>query len=188
MKETQYPGYYITEDGRAYRKPTKRDSSKKIDENGLIYLKPSLRGNPRDKKYQYECINISLYDENGKFVKQIKKSIHQLVAETFIPNPNNYSEIDHIDRNKKNNHINNLQWCNRLNNMRWSSEENAKYFKLTDIITNKIYEGENLQKFIRENWEWISKRTKISNSRKFTVHLIRKYKKQAIVNGFILKR
>lgn len=38
--------------------------------------------------------------------------IHRLVAETFIPNPNNYACVNHIDENKSNNNVSNLEWCN----------------------------------------------------------------------------
>lgn len=45
-------------------------------------------------------------------------SIHRLVAEAFLENPNNYREIDHIDRDKTNNCVDNLRWCTRWENMR----------------------------------------------------------------------
>lgn len=38
-------------------------------------------------------------------------TVHRLVATAFIPNPNNYPCINHIDENKSNNNISNLEWC-----------------------------------------------------------------------------
>ena len=46
----------------------------------------------------------------------LKKYMHKLIADAFIPNPNNYNEIDHIDTNGLNNSIDNLRWCSHKDN------------------------------------------------------------------------
>lgn len=40
-----------------------------------------------------------------------RKDVHRMVAEAFIPNPNNYPQVDHINDNPKDNRVCNLQWC-----------------------------------------------------------------------------
>ena len=59
---------------------------------------------------------MSAHLRNGKDHK-----IHRLVAKTFIPNPNNLPEVNHIDGNPKNNNVNNLEWCDRKTNLELSS-------------------------------------------------------------------
>lgn len=55
---------------------------------------------------------VSLYKNNIQEVR----FIHRLVAETFIPNPENKPEVNHIDGDKQNNKIDNLEWCTRTEN------------------------------------------------------------------------
>ena len=57
-------------------------------------------------------VDVSLYKDG----KRIHKKPHRLVAEAFIPNPNNLPEVDHIDTNKDNNRIDNLRWCTHSEN------------------------------------------------------------------------
>lgn len=47
-----------------------------------------------------------------------KHYIHRLVAQAFIPNPNNLPEVNHINEDKLDNAVENLEWLSRLDNMR----------------------------------------------------------------------
>lgn len=46
--------------------------------------------------------------------------VHRLVAQAFLPNPDNLPEVNHIDENKTNNCIENLEWCDSTYNMRYT--------------------------------------------------------------------
>jgi len=65
---------------------------------------------PKTDKYGYLCIVLC---RDGKH-KHI--TVHRVIAKTFIPNFNNYSEINHINCDKQDNRIENLEWCTTQQN------------------------------------------------------------------------
>ena len=55
---------------------------------------------------------VALYREG----REHKKLVHRLIAENFIPNPNNKPQVDHINRIRTDNRISNLRWVNNKEN------------------------------------------------------------------------
>jgi len=101
--QTEINGTYIlSSDGKIYSKLSNK------------YLKPYLN----TKKYA--CVTMFKKDER----------IHRLVAEHFIPNPNNLPQVNHIDGNKLNNDISNLEWVsNRDNVLHYHNSNSSNIYK-----------------------------------------------------------
>lgn len=82
-------------------------------------LKPdSLRG--------YERVVLSKNGETKRF------QVHRLVAMTFIDNPKNKPQVNHIDGDKNNNNVSNLEWC--------TAQENEKHS--FEVLGKKVLRGE----------------------------------------------
>lgn len=71
------------------------------------------KGILRPVKNSNGYLYVSLYNDKGC----TRKQIHRLVAETFIPNPDNKPNVDHIDRDPFNNRVDNLRWCTQSENL-----------------------------------------------------------------------
>lgn len=54
------------------------------------------------------------------------KLVHRLVAEAFVPNPNSYPIINHIDENPANNEANNLEWCTYKYNAKYGEAQERR--------------------------------------------------------------
>jgi len=109
MKYKQIPEYesryHVYDDGRIRSTPTDGKKARwlKLENAGtkLIYRRASLSMNGVVKRFQ----------------------VHRLVAEAFIPNPENKPFVNHIDNNTLNNNVLNLEWCTHSENMKHAHKQ-----------------------------------------------------------------
>lgn len=83
----------------------------KISNQGAVKNKHDHILKPEYSNKGYACVHLRKENKTKKY------RVHRLVAETFIDNPDNLPEVNHIDENKVNNCVDNLEWCNRIQNM-----------------------------------------------------------------------
>lgn len=94
--------YIVSDDGKVY---STKDS-------GNSYYHKEIK--QRENIDGYMVITV------GKTKHRRTYSVHRLVAEAFIPNPNNLPEVNHIDCNRKNNNVSNLEWCTHQYNVQYA--------------------------------------------------------------------
>lgn len=74
----------------------------KINENGFVFNKYGKELSPCDNGKGYLIVGLTVEG------KRKTKAIHRLLAEAFIPNPDNLPEVNHKDANRRNNSLDNL--------------------------------------------------------------------------------
>jgi len=118
MEVNGFENYLIYKDGRVFSKKRKK----------------FLKSHPNN--YGYIRIILCKDGKPNNFL------IHRLIAEHYIANPNNYLEVDHIDRDRKNNSIDNLRWVTKTMN-----SQNTGLFKTNKLGISNIYQTEKGYRF-----------------------------------------
>jgi hypothetical protein len=77
---------------------------------------------PADNGAGYLTYAVAQRVRNGKSVT-VREYIHRIVAGAFLPNPNNYPQVNHIDCNKSNNCVDNLEWISGSSNIKHAHKE-----------------------------------------------------------------
>lgn len=137
-----------------------------------IYLINRQAKMKRDKILKQHIVCGYLKIRLSKDNKMKNYLVHRLVAETFIPNPENKSQVNHKDGNKLNNNVDNLEWTTRSENVnhawlnglhektRETVRENMK--KATNTLKKKIDQYDLENNYIR-SWNSISDASRMYN-------------------------
>lgn len=86
----------------------------KVSKCGIVLGKRGVAMSPSDNGRGYLIVTLLVNK------KAMTKAVHRLVAEAWIPNPNNLSDVSHIDCCKTNNHVTNLEWMSHGQNIGYS--------------------------------------------------------------------
>ena len=133
-----YEGLYaVTSCGKVWSYKSKRFLTP--EDNGHGYLRVKLCKDGKEKKYM----------------------IHRLVAEAYIPNPNNLPQVDHIDENKTHNYINNLQWITNRDNCRKSHNKPILQYTIEGEFVREWSSATDVGREAQSNiWYCLNGRTK----------------------------
>lgn len=117
---------------------------------GKNYRSPRLLSPQVDPRKGYVRVRVQVGKYNQRY-----KAVHRLVAETFLPNPNNLPEVHHKDNNPGNNNLSNLEWVSHKKNCEYSRDNigrnKACKWRLLEIATGKKFTVTNLSKWCEEN-------------------------------------
>lgn len=103
-----------------------------VNENGEVRKKTTGQLIKGDKNSEGYC-RVRLEKKNHKPEKQ-RFFRHRLVADHFLPNPNNLKEVNHKDCNIENNHVNNLEWVDKKANELHSRMYGSKEYKPFKVV------------------------------------------------------
>ena len=121
-----YEGLYkVSNFGNVMSLKHKKPKLLKPYNNGKGYLLVDLRNNNKPRK---------------------TISVHRIVAQAFLPNPNNLPQVNHKDENKKNNRVSNLEFCDAKFNINYGTciERIAK------ALSKSVFQFDKNGKFISE--------------------------------------
>lgn len=107
-----FDGYFISKDGKVFSnlgKGNRRLTNKTVD---LYEIKPRSLPNGY----------LRVYMRNTSTNKRVDKYIHRLVAEAFVPNPENKKFVNHRDCNRTNNVWYNLEWVTSRENIQQTTD------------------------------------------------------------------
>lgn len=87
---------------------------------------------------RYGYLHVNLYKNN----KRKDFLVHRLVAEAFIPNPDNLPVVNHKDENPSNNFSTNLEWCTYEYNINYGTSQQRKSHKLSKPVCQYTLDNE----------------------------------------------
>ena len=136
-----------------------------ISETGVLRnAKTKKIVNGSTEKNGYQRVRI----ENKELGRVVRTTIHRLVAEAFIPNPEGKPQVNHIDMNKQNNNVSNLEWVTCSENMKHAYMNGVGVYELSECRNRhkkRVSNGSDIFDSISEAGCWLFSKGKCKNKK-----------------------
>ena len=109
-----------------------------VSNYGRVRSKKKILSPNRNCRFNY--LSVCLY----RHYKYKRIVIHRLVAQAFIPNPNNYPQVNHKDFNRQNNNVDNLEWCTCYYNLNYGNTKQRMIAKKSHAVIARNKDGGTL--------------------------------------------
>lgn len=110
--------YIVSSDGKVY------------STNNIGRAKYHKEISQRNNSDGYMQITVGKTGHRGQY------RVHRMIAEAFIPNPDNLPEVNHKDNNRTNNCVDNLEWCTHVYNIQYSIDS-GNHISTSDLTGDK---------------------------------------------------
>ena len=96
-----------------------------VTKNGHVYNNRTGKElTPGDNSHGYKYVSLS---DTKVGCSESRKKLHRLVAEVFIPNPDNKPVVNHKDNNRSNNNVDNLEWVTQSENLKYAAKQGRMF-------------------------------------------------------------
>lgn len=157
VKKKRVPKELVRSNNVVVKKPTSKSWKPVVGFEGLyeVSVTGSVRSLDRDSVHRTGKTHVlkgkvirPSKDKDGYLLVHLYKEgevttlkVHRVVAEAFLPNPNGYKEINHLNEIKDDNRPENLEWCTRKRNMTYGNRGK----KASESLTKFVYQRFSLK-------------------------------------------
>lgn len=177
-------------DGNALTKQIEfknRLTDKWVTSEGKVFDSNGIEMLPSDNGAGYLSVFLWAYRDAKNISRSQRAYIHRLVAEAFIPNPENLPQVNHKDCDKSNNRVSNLEWSSRCKNIEHSHKNGRmkKRYEVGPVVPLTVAEVRDVYTSVKTGREGVAQAARRIGRSRTTVSSIMNKRSRSDITDLI---